>query len=65
MSNGKEDEMEWDKIIDAICKVVTTLIAVLTFLEVRKNHKKGNTANSVRAGGWKHPLNPTSILSQP
>ena len=41
MSNGKEDEMEWDKIIDAICKVVTTLIAVLTVLEVRKNHKKG------------------------
>lgn len=31
--------MEWDKIVDAICKVVTTLILVLTFITGRS--KKG------------------------
>lgn len=31
--------MEWDKIVDATCKIVTTLIAVLTYLEQRKKRK--------------------------
>lgn len=31
--------MECDKIIDAICKVVTALVAVLAYLEVRRDYK--------------------------